>query len=274
MKTLLVPTDFSPIAKNASDYAFEMARSIEATVVLAHVYSLPVAISEVPVVVISEDEVRKNAERQLADLKKEYEAKYGEAVKVYTELMFGAVEDELEDLCKKLNPLAVVMATKGAGGLERIVFGSNTLTAIKHLTVPVIVVPPNAKFKKIENIGFATDFKNVKEVTPKEEIELFTRLFNAKLHILNIDFKDKHFTAETPEESLNLETMLEDLSPEFHHIEEVDFERAINHFADENKIDMVLLVPRKHKLLDSLFGKSHSKEMALHTRVPMMAVHH
>ena len=274
MKTLIVPTDFSAISKNASDYAFEMARSINASILLVNIYNIPVSISEVPVVLTSEEDVRIEAERMINELKKEYETRSDNSIKIYTDVKLGVVEEELEGLCKKINPLAVVMATKGATGLERVIFGSNTLTAIKHLFVPVIVVPPNAKFKKIEHIGFATDFKNVKEITPKEEIEFFTKLFGAKLHVLNIDYKDKHFTPASPEESLMLDMMLKDLSPEYHHIEETDVERAINNFADNYHLDMVLVVPRKHKLLDSIFSKSHSKELALHTHVPMMSIHH
>jgi len=41
MKRILVPTDFSPAAENATAYAAQLARQIEASLVLLHVYQLP-----------------------------------------------------------------------------------------------------------------------------------------------------------------------------------------------------------------------------------------
>ncbi len=273
MKTLIVPTDFSPVAKNASDYAFDMARAIGASMMLIHVYNVPVSISEVPVVLVSEEEARSTAINEISKLKMEYEAKTNGEVKIYAETKLGVVEDELETLCKKIQPYAVVMATKGASAVERVLFGSNTLTAIKHLSAPVIVVPPGTKYHGVKKIGFACDLKKVVESTPVKEIENLVNNFQAELHVLNIDFKNRNYSIETPEEILNLNMMLTSVKPEYHYLESEDVEAGINNFVDRNNIDLLIVIPKKHRLLDSLFRKSHSKELALHTHVPMMAIH-
>ena len=65
MKTIIIPTDFSPIATNALHYGIDMAQTINASVLLMHVYQVPLAIADVPVVVISEDELKNNAEEKL-----------------------------------------------------------------------------------------------------------------------------------------------------------------------------------------------------------------
>ena len=41
MKKLLFPTDFSETANNAFVYALKMAKSIDAEVIVLHVYDLP-----------------------------------------------------------------------------------------------------------------------------------------------------------------------------------------------------------------------------------------
>ena len=48
MKTLIVVTDFSPAASNAVNYAADMALTINATLLILHVYQLPVIYLEVP----------------------------------------------------------------------------------------------------------------------------------------------------------------------------------------------------------------------------------
>ena len=137
MKTIIVPTDFSPIATNAMHYAIDMAKSINASILLLHVYQVPVSFTDTPIVLVSIEDLRKGAEEQIAHLKTEVEHLTSGSLKVYTETRLGNVADELENLCNKINPFAVVMGTKGASGVERILFGSNTLTAIRHLTWPV-----------------------------------------------------------------------------------------------------------------------------------------
>jgi len=60
MKTLIVPTDFSPVSINAMNYAADMALNIDASLLLLHVYQIPVTFTEVPVVNISLEEIRKD----------------------------------------------------------------------------------------------------------------------------------------------------------------------------------------------------------------------
>ena len=52
MKTIIVPTDFSPIATNAMNFAADMAVNINASLMLLHVYQVPVSMPDVPVVLM------------------------------------------------------------------------------------------------------------------------------------------------------------------------------------------------------------------------------
>jgi nucleotide-binding universal stress UspA family protein len=274
MKTIIIPTDFSPVATNALHYGIEMAKKINASLLLFHVYQVPVSFTDVPVVLVSVDELQKIAEDQIATLKKEVEHITSGAVKVYTETRLGNVADEIENLCSKINPFAVVMGSKGSTGLEKAIFGSNTLTAIKHLTWPIICVPPGKTFGDgIKKIGFACDFRDVVQTTPTNFIKEFQKEFNAELHVLNVDYHHKHFSADTPSESALLHTMLEDSKPEYHFIEHKDIEDGINEFAEKNNLDLIITIPKKHKLLEGIFKPSSTKQLVYQSHVPVMCIH-
>jgi len=274
MKTIIIPTDFSPIATNALHYGIDMAQAINASILLLNVYQVPVTVSDVPVVLISVEELQKNAEERLASLKKEAEHISSGKLKIYTEALLGNVSDELETLCNKINPFAVVMGTVGASAAERIFFGSNTLSAIRHLTWPVISVPPGKRFGSgIKKIGFACDFRDVVKTTPTHFIKEFVKEFNAELHVLNVDYKEHHFKPETPEESLLLDTMLEEVKPSYHFIEHKDIENGINEFAEKNNIDLLIAIPKKHKLLESIFKPSSTKQLVIQSHIPVMCIH-
>ncbi len=274
MKTIIIPTDFSPVSTNALHYGIDMAVAVNASIFLLHVYQVPVTLTDVPVVVVTVDELKRGAEEKLAILKKDVEHITSGKLKVYTGAHLGDVTDELEELCNKINPFAIVMGTKGATGVERVLFGSTTLTVIRHLTWPVICVPPGKQFGTgIKKIGFACDFRNVVKTTPTQFIKEFVKEFHSELHVLNVDHNNQHFKPDTPEQSLMLHTLLEDAKPIYHFIQHKDIEEGINEFAEKNNLDLVIAIPKKHKLPEGLFKKSSTKQLVFQSHVPVMCVH-
>lgn len=274
MKTIIIPTDFSPVATNALHYAIDMASVTGSSLLLLHVYQVPISYTDVPIVLVSVEELQKAAEEKIAELKKEVVHITSGSLKVYTETRLGNVVDELETLCNKIKPFAVVMGTKGATGLERVLFGSNTLTAIRHLSWPVICVPPGKTFGAgIKKIGFACDFRDVVKSTPTNFIKEFVKEFKSELHVLNVDHSNKHFTPDTPEQSALLHTMLEEAKPQYHFIEHKDIEDGVNEFAEKNNLDLIITIPKKHKLLEGIFKPSSTKQMVYQSHVPVMCIH-
>ena len=124
-----------------------------------------------------------------------------------------------------------------------------------------------------EKIGFACDFDKVVESTPIRFIKNMVKEFGAELHVLNVDYEGRHFKPETPEESLMLNTLLEGLNPSYHFIENADIEDGINNFVERNNVDLLITIPKKHKLLDSLFKHISTKELVTRSHVPVMCVH-
>ena len=274
MKTIIVPTDFSPVSINAMHFAVNMAQAVDASILLFHVYNIPVSYSEVPIILVSVEEMKKSSEAQLEELKNNINHITSGKVKVYTESRMGNTVDELDEICQKIQPFAIVMGAKGKTGIENVMFGSTTLTAIRHLTWPVICVPPGKKYGNgIKKIGFACDFKQVVETTPVKFILQMVKEFNAELHILNVDYKEKHFRPETPEQSFLLHNLLEEVKPQYHFINNPDIEDGINEFAETNNLDLVVAIPKKHKLLEGIFRPSSTKQLVFQSHIPVMCVH-
>ena len=274
MKTVIVLTDFSPAALNATNYAADMALAIKANILLFHVYQLPLSVSDTPIVLLSVEEMKEAAENKLARLKKDLEHITSGALEIQSEARLGNLSDEAEDCCNKLQPFAVVMGTKGHTAVERALFGSNTITIIKHLSSPVICVPIGKEYGiGIKKIGFACDFREVKETTPVSVIKALVKEFQAELHVLNVDHDNQQFKADTPQQSVLAHTAFEELNPQYHYVEHRDIEDGINEFAEKNNLDLVITIPKKHKLLEGLFKKSSTKQLVFQSHVPVMCVH-
>lgn len=274
MKTIIIPTDFSPAATNAVNYGADMALAINASVLLLHVYNIPVAIGDVPIVLLSVDELKKGAEDNVARAKKDLEHITSGKLKIYTEARLGNVIDELEEVCKKIQPFAVVMGTTGISAVERALFGSNTITAIKHLEYPVICVPKGKEYGQgIRKIGLACDYKEIAETTPVSAIREFVKEFHAQLFVLNVDHDNHQFKPDSPEQSVLLHTALEDVHPGYHFITSKDIEDGINEFAETHNLDLIIAIPKKHKLLEGLFKKSSTRQLVFESHVPVMCMH-
>lgn len=274
MKTIIIPTDFSPVALNATNYAADMAIAINAEILLVNIYTIPVSYTEVPVAMISIEEMRKASEAELTDLKTSLEHITSGKIKIRIESRMGNTVDELEDICNTVKPFVVVMGSKGKSGIENLLFGSTTLTAIRHLSWPIICVPPGKEYGTgIKKIGFACDFKEVRETTPVNQIKEMVNVFGAELHILNVDNNNKDFRPETPEQTFKLHDLLKDINPTYQFINHPDVEDGINDFAEKNNMDLIIAIPKKHKLLDGIFKPSSTKQLIFQSHIPVMCLH-
>ena len=104
MKTILIATDFSPVAHNAMNYGVDLAKSIGHSVTLVHVYQVPVAFADGPMVLVSVDDLRNSAQKQLEQLKSDLIHVHGKDCKVYTEAILGNVVESLQQVSQKIKP--------------------------------------------------------------------------------------------------------------------------------------------------------------------------
>ena len=275
MRTIVVPTDFSSIASNAAYYGAEMAANIDASLTLIHICEIPVVYADVPVALPGPIELAQEAEIRIAQMKNELLQNIATPLKIYTEIKVGTITGQLKQFCEKINPYAVIMGNHGQGEIQSFLFGSNTIWAMKHLSWPLIVVPANARFKSIRTVGLACDFKKSIDAPPIEEIRRIIKDFKADLHVLYINTQESHdqYDAVVIEGSGQLQEILNDLHPHYHFIDYPDIEEGISEYAEKYCLDLLIVIPRKHDLLDRLFHHSHTKELALHTRMPLMSVH-
>jgi hypothetical protein len=184
----------------------------------------------------------------------------------------GSFFAELKDVCKSVTPYAVVMGSQGTTAAEHLFFGSNTVYTMKHLAWPVITVPEGVIFSSIKRIGLACDFKNVVDTMPVNEIKRLVHDFKAELHILNTG-SEKEFKPGVVFESGLVQEMLGTLKPDYHFITNENTDLGIIDFAEKNHIDLLIVFPKRHNLFDKIMHKSHTKQLVLHSYVPVMALH-
>jgi nucleotide-binding universal stress UspA family protein len=214
-----------------------------------------------------------DAEKSIKEQKELLSRRTGWKLRINTEVRIGIFfREELETACEDIKPYAVVMGSQGTTSTEHLFFGSHALYAMRHLMWPLIAVPPGATFSSIKKIGLACDYNNVLTTTPLDEIKLLVHDFNAKLHVVNTG-KKLVTNPDVDFQSGLLKEMLSPLNPDYHFITSEYTDEAIMNFAEKNNIDLMIVLPKPHDLLDKLIHKSHTKQMVLHCHVPVMALH-
>lgn len=273
MKKLLVPTDFSDTSKNAARFAVQMAADIQnAKIILIHVSDKFTGGSDSSPLTEDDDDRRIILTQALSQLKDELLAVAQAPIEFVTEKGSSLV-DTLTRYVRHQAIDMVIMGITGATRLEQIFMGSNTLEMAKESVCPVLIIPPDAKYRKIKNVVLASDFKEVATTIPVAPLKATLDLFKPVLHIVNVD--SEHYVELTDEykaERAKLELMLKNYSPEFYFIRQYDFFDAISQFVDDKNIDMIVIVPRDRSFVSGLFKTSHTKKLAYHSHIPIVAI--
>jgi nucleotide-binding universal stress UspA family protein len=261
MKTIVVATDFSTPAENAMLYAGQLANSIKASLLLFHAYQVPVGMNDIPVLMISTEELKANAETGLTRAK-ELLNKAFSSVNIQTESRLGDVVGELNDICEEINPLLIVVGRHGSSGVQQMLFGSTSLSVIRNTTYPVIVVPDRFHGYEIKNSALAID-SSVENVCV-QKIKTLVAELNTQLHIVHVK--------QEKSASLQVDKLVSQLNGKYSTIYDHEFVHGIESYIKNNNIDLLIILPHKHNLVERLFLKTHTKELLKKISIPVMCV--
>ena len=278
MKKILVPTDFSPNAVRAIDYAVQIAKLNQATIHIIHacdhLYALDMGY------VLSKEEYNKKitdeAFNKLEIIKKSIEET--EKLLVNTQLYSGTVNDTILVAAQEHNVDLIIMGTLGVTKLKDKIFGSQTSAIIGNSTVPVLAIPleydwsPPSKFLLAIN-----HFDEVTEVLyPAFDL---AKVFNAEVRLTVFTDKGSLVASDYLEDAREINFAEEKLRKKYsdlviktEHLSGRHFDESINDYIDNNQIDMLVMTTHKRSFIESIFNRSLTRKMSYHSKVPILAI--
>lgn len=260
MHRIIIPVDFSETSLNAARFTAKMlAGNPDAVAVLYNNYET----EDDQDVVIGYQETLKKEFKKQGVINVEYENEMG-----------GDLIENIARLAHTTRATMIVMGITGKSEVRQAMFGSNTLKLVDRNLLPVMIIPPDAEYKGIKNVAFASDFKDVEATTPSELITGALELFNPTLHIVNVN--KEHYVSLTDEiekSKQSFKKMFNRFPTEFYFITRNDFYEALDNFIKDYNIDILLTIPKHQSNAVSLFKSSHTKRLAYHSRIPILAAH-
>ena len=259
MNTVIVPLDFSDASINAAEYAARLFNNHEnINLILYHAYE--------------NDRESESSEEKLSELKERLNKNYTLNITISAEKCNFI--NGLEKLVRHKHADLVVMSNTGHSPIAQVFIGSNALKMSETKACPLLLIPNKLQYHKIENIMMASDFKNVRTTTPSVPIKRFLTAVKANLHIVNVN--NEHYislTEDFEKEKEDFEKMFSEFNPEYYFMRLYDVDDALNQFATDKNIDLIITIQKQHSVLYRRFRSNHIKNLKNNSNVPLMVVH-
>ncbi len=273
MKTILVPTDFSPAANSAMRYAAQLALRTRAKLILYHSFMIPTAVANIPTGALAMDELEQHSMHLLKTAERKLIRKYGTGLNIVRKCGGGPAVDLILEAAEKHKADLIVMGLQGKSFLVGKLLGSITTAVIRKSGVPVLSVGLYMRFREPKKLVFASDERLVSPLVFRPVAE-FASLFDSHVYLLNVALYPEEFL-EAPHKLpaySKLHAPLDKLDHSFHYEQGEDIPQAVNHFVRKTKSDLLIMVPHRHSFLGRLLNEPVTRQMAFKTKVPFLTL--
>ena len=265
MKTILSLIDFSDVSTNALSFAAELSKRASAHLKIINI--------------LKEAEADEETINKMKSLESELKKTFGADLNCESSLAHGNLIPTLKKILSVQRPDLIVMGTKGASGLKRILIGSNTVNVIKNTSVPVLVIPEVARFEDFIKNGknriiLATDLDSLENEGALDILkEIALLIIDPKIRVLSVRPKNTKLSGE---KRMERDALLALFNPEIETARVTVFSNnvmgGINFYLNEKSNDtgMVAMIARdSHFIIERHF----TREMASNTHLPLLVLH-
>lgn len=278
---ILLATDYSEAGMSAELYGIQFAQSTNSKLYLIHVYDKVVNYtpdepselsqtkndvreSELNILMRHRDKLFYLLDIEENDIACQCIVREGEAG---TQICDEADRSEID---------FIVISTHSANALKDLIYGNQTWNVIKKAKVPVLAIPKDVFYSGINNIVFATEFREG-EIPVANFLVQFAKQFDASitmLHVTNTVLSEKmkktmfgYFKNEISDE-----VAYDKLDMQIAHY--IDIIDGLNDFCEKSKTDILVMSHEKRFFLGNIFNPitSVTRKMTFNTRIPLLSI--
>lgn len=279
MKNILVPTDFSPAAKGAFQFALNLAELQDGHVKAVHIYH-PEFDPESNWLNNSFMDGMGFAKERLDQFVKQETAPTGggnvaTALEVEQEVITGFAVDEILECSRRKDVDLLVMGSTGERGFLEKLFGSVSTNVTQRAECPVMLVPEGVQFHGFKHIMYASNYEAAEQPTLHKLVDV-ANAFNSDIHFVHVAEEGDSKDYEAVENRL-FKVLFDGNEPSFAfnmaNIEGHSVVEGLNDYAVKHNIDLVVMVSPHRNFWEQLFHKSVTKAMTLNTKIPILVLH-
>lgn len=275
MKNILFPTDFSENSWNAIKYAINFFEKETCNFYVLHVNKLSEVIINDSPYVETEEVYTKSAKIQLRKITKRIAEQIppNKQHRYYTLSDYDFLIESIRKHVDEKNIDYIVMGTKGASGLTKIIVGSNTASVITKVKCTTLVVPEGAVFSKLEEIAFPTDFSLTYDIQILQPLCKILETYQSALRVLHVSKKKADLNNDQNKNRELLHDYFNHLSHSFHYLTNNRIEDAIQCFVESRGVNMICMVAKNLNYFQQILFHSKVEEISYHIEIPFLVLH-
>ncbi len=273
-KTILVPTDFSPTANKALEFAISITKITNGKLVLMNVVdpNLLMTGPEIMSFGYMHNLLINDTISSLKDLAEEISYKY--KLNVEFECLSGSILENIIKTSKARKADLIIMGTHGTSGVSEWLFGSNAFSVVNSSTIPVLTVNIDSKQTEFKKIVFPYN-ENLLTLKKSKQVIEFAKLFNAT--ILLFGYSDSEMFSSMAALRKKGEELIAIFKKEGIHstlntILAEDYADEILRFANSEKANLITIVTNRSHSIDKVFKTKPDKKLVNHSEIPIYSV--
>jgi len=274
MKNILVPTDFSACAADATYVSFQLAQKFGARV---HLYHNIDTTKQWGLRSLQEDQLEQEKQQQLENantLFQDWKLRAAEVnITIDASVSTGPLVKELEKKIEELGIDFIVMGSHGASGKNEFFIGSNAQRIIRMLHLPILVIKEPVEEFKIEKVLFASNFAPVDQKAFQYLLD-FVKPFQPEMHLLEVNtsswFSQPYLLVD---ETMNdFKAMCGNLSCKTYFRRDWNVDAGIRQLTEEIGIDLIAISNINRHPLKRIFAGSNVEAVANHADKAVLSI--
>ncbi|MCF3109065.1 universal stress protein [Niabella sp. CC-SYL272] len=284
MKKILALTDFSKNAAHAIEYALSLAPLWQTEVLtLLHVYEAPVIFQPDPsggmspdgapglvnyaLIAEQSEALAANSRQQINAFREQLSTRYS-SISITAEVVEGLLGDVVNERLQSTGSDLVVMGIGEKSGLEKVLIGSNAIKAIEGIDGPLLIVPEQATDNVPKKIALASDLEILSDTNIRQLEQFVMRLPANELQVINVNMNPADPVNQ--ERVSAIKAQLHRLNVVTHLQQASNVEAGLEEFVIQHQISLLVFLHHERSFLGQLFHKSIGKQIAWHTRIPIL----
>lgn len=267
MANILIPTDFSDNAWNAVEYAIEFFKKSACNFYVLHVCRGPNAKATLEEQKVCKEKLQSLLQKINQDLS------YNPKHKFFSIIDEGYLVSSVRKQIDQNHIDFIVMGTRGSSGTVKTPIGSNASNVITKVRCATIVVPENAKYSKLTEIAFPTDFLSVYSAKMLESITNIVESNNASARVLHIKNDTSVLNEDQKRNKELLDAYLGSNEHSFHFLSNAQLENQVQDFVEKRKIDLITMLAKNLNYFEKLLFHPKNSQIKYYTDIPFLVLH-
>ncbi|APQ16045.1 universal stress protein [Maribacter hydrothermalis] len=279
MKNILIPTDFSIAAWNATKYALQLFEATNCTFYFLNTYTPELhsnrlmagtginGIQNSSAQLVSE----KGLKKVIQQVKKEYKNPLHHYQSISS---FSLFIEEVKETVEEYKIDFIIMSASGSSENVSIFMGRNTVRVLNAISnCPVIIIPKDGKVVRPWNIAFVADYNQFYSTEELNTIVQMAETLKCTVHVIEVQNEEGRMSELQRINQDMIDKSLAAISHSFHYLKpQESFSISLKQFINQANCQLLLMSNVTNSFINNLCRDFVVERSAFCSEIPLLII--